>query len=135
MKIVEKEGKTYVFDIIRKKYVILTPEEKVRQQIVHWMINDLDYPIAYISIEKSIKLNDRIKRYDIVVYKSSKPWMIVECKSEKVKIKQETFEQIGVYNMALKVPYLFISNGLVHYILEIDFKQKKYNYLAEMPLI
>lgn len=133
MKIVEKEGKTYIFDIIRKKYILFTPEEKVRQQIVYWMINDLNYPKAAISIEKSIKVNDRVKRYDIVVYKASNPWMLVECKAEKVKIKQETFEQIGAYNIALKVPYLYVSNGINNYILEVDFEKKAYNYLKKMP--
>ncbi|MEZ5008721.1 MAG: type I restriction enzyme HsdR N-terminal domain-containing protein [Chitinophagales bacterium] len=133
MKIVEKEGKTYVFDIIRKKYLVFTPEEKVRQQIIEWMIADLQYPKSNISVEKSISINNRVKRYDIVVYKNALPWMLVECKAESVKIKQETFDQIGAYNIQLKVPYLLVSNGSNNYILEIDFEQRKYSYLKEMP--
>lgn len=133
MKIVEKEGKQYVFDIIRKKYLVYTPEEKVRQQIIQWMIHELKYPKSNISVEKAIAINGRTKRYDIVVYKNAVPWMLVECKAENVAIQQTTFDQIGAYNIELKVPYLFVSNGSNHYILEIDFERKAYHYLQEMP--
>jgi hypothetical protein len=109
MKIVDKDGKRYVFDIIRKKYILLTPEEEVRQFIIQLMITDFHYPKAAISVEKSFQLNQRRKRYDIVVYQSEKPWLLVECKAPSVNISQSTFEQAGYYNLELKVPYLFIT--------------------------
>ena len=133
MKLKEEEGKVYVFDIIRRKYVYFTPEENVRQHIIHWMIDELNYPKTSISVEKSIKVFERIKRYDIVVYKESQPWLLVECKSAQTKIKQEVFDQIGTYNIQLKVPYLLVTNGISNYIVQVDFAEKKFGYLQEMP--
>ena len=133
MKIVEKDGKRLVFDIIRKKYVVLTPEEEVRQQVIHWMIEKLNYPKASISVEKTFHFNERRKRYDIVVYKDAQPWLLVECKSEKVKLDQGTFEQAGYYNLELNVPYLFITNGIRHFVLEINKDKPSVTFLSEMP--
>jgi hypothetical protein len=133
MKIVDKDGKRYVFDIIRKKYILLTPEEEVRQFIIQLMITDFHYPKAAISVEKSFQLNQRRKRYDIVVYQSEKPWLLVECKAPSVTVSQSTFEQAGYYNLELKVPYLFITNGQTNFIMEIDFTTRQYKYLAELP--
>ena len=133
MKIVDKDGKRYVFDIIRKKYILFTPEEKVRQEVIHGLINHLQYPKAAISVEKAFKVYDRTKRYDIVIYKNEQPWMLIECKAEKVAINQETFNQAGRYNIELQVPYLFITNGKSNYVVKVDFENKKFNFLEELP--
>ena len=134
MKVVDKNGKRYVFDEIRKKYLVLTPEEIVRQQVIHFLTSSTGYPKASISVEKAISLHGKNRRYDIVVYAGSQPWLIVECKAASVKISQETFDQIGHYNMALKVPYLYITNGEQHYVLEVDASKKTYDFLDELPV-
>lgn len=131
MKVVDKDGKRYVFDVIRKKYLLLTPEEAVRQQVIQWMMQAVGYPKAAISVEKAIAGSRR--RYDMVIYKNSRPWMIVECKAPGVGVDQKVFDQIGHYNHLLKVPYLYVTNGEQHFILEIDFESGQYTFLKDMP--
>lgn len=133
MKIVEKEGKKLIFDIIRKKYVVLTPEEEVRQQLIHWLIDGLNYPKSSISVEKGIKVNERIKRYDVVIYKDAQPWILVETKAARVPLTQATFEQVATYNLQLQVPYLYITNGKQHFIAKVDLEKKHWSFLKEMP--
>jgi hypothetical protein len=133
MKVVDKNGKRYIFDEIRKKYLLLTPEEEVRQQVIQFLIHRLDYPRAAISVEKSIRSGGRMRRYDIVVYAGTRPWLIVECKARSVALKQDTFDQIGQYNYALRVPYLYITNGDQHFVLQIDFETGNYEFLEKMP--
>ncbi len=111
MRISEKEGKEFVYDIIRKKDVALTPEEWVRQQIIHYLINDLKYPPSLFSVEKQIKIGTLRKRYDIVIYQQDQPWMIIECKEEKEKLDKNVLQQIMAYNSELKVSYLVLTNG------------------------
>ncbi len=128
------ENKTLIFDIIRKKFVVLTPEEWVRQHILHFLISEKKYPISLINIEKQIKLNNTIKRYDIVVFNSDGSiYIIVECKAPSIKINQQTFDQIARYNFVLNADYLFVSNGLEHYYCQMDFKNEKYIFLKELP--
>ena len=115
------EQSKQIFDPIRKKFVNLTPEEWVRQNVVMYLTNDLSYPASCISIEHGLKLNALEKRTDIVVYDSrGKAWMLVECKAPSVKIDQNTLDQIGRYNIVHKAPYLFISNGLTHYMFSVS---------------
>ncbi len=111
MRISEKEGKEFVYDIIRKKDVALTPEEWVRQQIIHYLINDLKYPPSLFSVEKQIKIGTLRKRYDIVIYQQDQPWMIIECKEEKEQLDKNVLQQIMAYNSELKVSYLVLTNG------------------------
>jgi hypothetical protein len=106
-----KDGKEYIFDPIRKKYIFLTPEEWVRQQLLQYFIIDLNYPASLISVEKQIRVGSQLKRYDILVYQSSTPWMIVECKQEEIKITKENLVQLEAYTSSLHVQYLAISNG------------------------
>ena len=135
VKIQKKEGNYFIFDEIRKGYFVLTPEEWVRQNFIHFLINHHDYSKNYIKVEKQIKVNERIKRFDILVYdKGATPFLLIECKAPEVKISQSTFEQIATYNMELKVPYLVVTNGLNHFICEIDFENKTYKYLKEIPV-
>ncbi len=128
------ENKLSIFDEIRKKFIILTPEEWVRQHVVWFLISEKKYSKNYINIEKSITINKRKKRYDIVVYKpDGSIFLLVECKAPDVVITQETFDQIARYNLVLKADYLMITNGLEHFFCQIDFIEKKYTFLQELP--
>ena len=134
LEIKNNENKQYVFDQIRKKSVLLTPEEWVRQNCVQFLIHEKKYPKSLISIEKKISINSLTKRYDIVVFSSDGMiLLIVECKSPKVKISQKTFDQISRYNLVLKAQYLMITNGLSHYFCKVDFVKNKYFFLKKLP--
>lgn len=133
-KLEEREGKLYLFDVSRKKYVALTPEEWVRQNCLHFLRDVKKFPISMLAVEKGIKINQLNLRYDIVAYsKSAKPILLVECKAPEVKIDQSTFDQIAVYNIALKVPYLLVTNGISHFCCEVDFEKSSYRFLKEVP--
>lgn len=123
----------YIFDEIRKKYIKLTKEEWVRQNCVKFLINEKNFPSVLINIEKTIKVNNLIKRYDIVVYKPDGGIkLLVECKSPEIKINQKTFDQIAIYNMNLKSELLMVTNGLRHYYCEINYNNKCYTFLKDI---
>jgi len=128
------EQRKYIFDFIRKKYVILTPEEWVRQNFLKYLVEEKKYPASLIVVEKEFKLNNLSKRSDAVVYnKQGNPFLIIECKAPSVKIDQIVFEQIARYNMQLQVNYLIVTNGLSHYCCKIDFEKQSYLFLKEVP--
>jgi len=128
------ENKLSVFDEIRKKFILLTPEEWVRQHTVRFLITDRKYPISLINVEKVIKINDLVKRYDVVIYNSDGSiFLLVECKAPSVAITQETFNQIARYNLVLKATYLMVTNGLNHYFCQMDFEEQKYVFLKDLP--
>jgi len=134
LKIKNNENKQYVFDEIRKKNILLTPEEWVRQNCIQFLINEKKYPKSLISVEKKISINSLTKRYDIVVFnKDGSIILIVECKSPKVKISQNTFDQISRYNLVFKSKFLMITNGLRHYFCKIDYVNNKCSFLKELP--
>lgn len=105
------DGKEYIFDLVRKKFIILTPEEWVRQNMLHYMIHVKKYAPSLISVERQIKIGTLKKRYDIVVYQQDKPWLIVECKSETETINPNVVNQILAYQSVLQVHYLSLTNG------------------------
>ena len=110
----------YVFCIIRKKWILLTPEEKVRQFILHQLINDHQYPLKYISVEKTITVNELSKRYDIVIYNLElQPRFLIECKAEFIELKEKVLMQIAMYNIRLQVPFLMVTNGKQRFCFEI----------------
>lgn len=114
------EGKLWIFDIIRKKQVVLTPEEWVRQHIIHYFINQLNYPKSLIRIEGGLKYNQLQKRSDVVVFdREGKPWLLMECKSPERKLSQNTIMQAAVYNNNIKAKYIALSNGLQHACYEV----------------
>ena len=118
------ENKLYVFDEVRKKNILLTPEEWVRQNCIQFLIHEKKYPKSLISVEKKLSINSLTKRYDIVIFNSTGEInLLVECKSPKVKISQKTFDQIARYNLVVKSQYIMITNGLTHYFCE-TFYQK-----------
>ena len=110
-----------VFDPIRKKWIVLTEEEKVRQFFVLKLINELKIPVSHISVERKITLNGLTKRYDIVVYKETKPWMVVECKAPNIPLTQEVMEQAGRYNQTLNAEIIAITNGVEQKFFKINF--------------
>ena len=104
-------GKDQIFDPFRKIWVVLTPEEWVRQNLLQYLVQTLKYPSSLIAVEKEIKLGELSKRFDIVVYKNELPWMIIECKEAKVSLNEKTMGQILQYQQVLTAQYLFMSNG------------------------
>lgn len=133
-KLKSKENKTLIFDKFRKKYVVLTPEEWVRQHVASFLLEEKKYPISLISIEKQFLVNNLKKRTDIIIFNASgNPEIMVECKAPTVKIKQETFDQIARYNLKIKANYLFVTNGLDHFYCQMDFENETYIFLQELP--
>ena len=131
---IKKEGeKEYIFDALRKKWLLLTPEEWVRQNFLQYMILVKKYPASLIAVEKEIELVDLKKRFDIVLYKNAKPWMMVECKETTVALDRKVLDQILRYNMSLKVPYLVITNGSYCYAFAVvENKLEEINDLPEI---
>lgn len=111
--------KEFVFDVIRKKWIIITPEEWVRQNFLQYLITVKNYPASLLSVEKVIVLGELKKRCDIVVYKNDLPWMIIECKEKKIVLDEAVLQQALRYNMSLKVNFLVLTNGNMSLGLEI----------------
>lgn len=133
-KITELDGQLSMFDIIRKRNVIITPEEWVRQHFVQYLINDKKYPKTLIKLEGGHKLHGKAKRSDIVVFNSvGEKILLVECKAPSVTIDQKTFDQVARYNMVHKVNYLAVTNGIQHYYCKIDFSAGMYHFISELP--
>jgi len=128
------ENKVSIFDEIRKKFIILTPEEWVRQHVVRFLLDEKKYPKSLINVEKVLKVNGLRKRYDAVVFNpDGSIFILIECKAPEVKISQATFDQIARYNMTMKSQFLMVTNGLNHYFCQMDFENEKYQFLQELP--
>ena len=128
------ENNTHIFDVTRKKFVVLQPEEWVRQHCIHFLTNEKKYPISLINVEKVVHINGLNKRYDVVVYNpDGSIHLIIECKAPKVKISQPAFDQIARYNLALKASFLMVTNGLNHYFCTMDHRLSAYNFLEDLP--
>ena len=129
-----RENKISIFDVIRKRFVILQPEEWVRQHCIQYLIKNKGFPKSLINVEKELIVNTLRKRYDLVVFNpDGSIHLIVECKSPTISINQNTFDQIAQYNLVLNATYLMITNGLNHYYCQMDFKDKKYRFLNDIP--
>ena len=129
------KNKRLIFDEIRKKFMVLQPEEWVRQHCVRYLIKEKKYPKSLINVEKELRVNNLKKRYDIVVFNSDGSiHLVVECKSPSININQVTFDQISRYNLALEASYLMITNGLNHYYCTMDFKNERYQFLKDIPV-
>ena len=123
-----------IFDILRKKYIALTPEEWARQHFVHFLVEHKGYPAALMANEIQLKVGEKTLRADSVLYsRDLKPRMIIEYKAPHIPITQKVFDQISIYNMLLHVDYLVVSNGLQHYICKMDYNDKKYLFLEDIP--
>jgi len=133
-KITEDNGKLTLFDDIRKKHILLTPEEWVRQHFVQYLINQKGYPKSLIKLEGGLKLHGKARRTDIVVFnKEGERILLIECKAPSVSIDQKVFDQVARYNMVHKVALLAVSNGLQHYYCRINFESRDYIFIEELP--
>lgn len=129
-----KQGKVTIFDIIRRKQIILTPEEWVRQHLVHYFINQLDYPKSLISVEDGLKVNKMQKRSDIIIYnRLGKVFMVVECKAAKIKLNQNSMIQLSTYNQSYNAEYIALTNGLQIYVCRMDYVNKTSDYIDQFP--
>ena len=133
LKLFKKEGQLFVKDEIRKKNLVLTPEEWVRQHCVHFLNQELNYPLSSIGLEGKLVINEQMKRFDILVYNNGEPLILVECKAASIKIDQKVFDQISRYNLKLNVPFIWVTNGLNHFFATIDYKAQQYNFIKELP--
>ncbi|WP_282161622.1 type I restriction enzyme HsdR N-terminal domain-containing protein [Ulvibacterium marinum] len=129
-----RENKICIFDVIRKKFVVLQPEEWVRQHVIHYLIHEKRYPKSLINVEKQLTINSIKKRYDVVVYKNDgNIHALVECKAPEIRITQRTFDQIARYNMKLNADYLMVTNGMEHFYCKMDYEAEKYHFLEHIP--
>lgn len=134
IKLRSTKARPQIFDILRKKYIALTPEEWVRQHFVHFLVEHKGYPAALMANEIQLKVGEKTLRADSVLYsRDLKPRMIIEYKAPHIPITQKVFDQISIYNMLLHVDYLVVSNGLQHYICKMDYNDKKYLFLEDIP--
>ena len=130
-KVQSVQGKDQIFDPCRKKWVVLTPEEWVRQHLLQYLIQVCQYPTALIAIEKSIQLGELTKRFDILVYKQEKPWMIIECKEANENISDKTISQLYQYQQVLEAEFLIASNG--HETVGAQIKSGKLHAMQNFP--
>ena len=134
IKIANENGHLTIFDVLRRKYVALTPEEWVRQHFVHFLIEHKGYPKALMANEIQLAIGNKRLRCDSVLYdRTLKPRMIIEYKAPTVSITQKVFDQITIYNMLLHVDYLVVSNGIKHYCCQMDYDNQKYLFLEDIP--
>ena len=128
------EGRTQVFDVVRKKYLFLTKEERVRQYFINYINLYKGYPLGLIGVERTINYNGMKIRADIIIYNNQGiAQMIVECKAPEVRITQQTFDQIARYNFNLKVPFLVVTNGIQHFCCSLDYEHNKIIFLDQIP--
>lgn len=133
-KVIQRNGRPFIFDSLRKKYVALTPEEWVRQHFIHFLIEQKEYPAGLIANEVSLNLNGTSKRCDTIVYdKLAHPRMIIEYKAPHIEITQKAFAQISRYNLVLKVDFLIVSNGIQHYCCKMNYTNNSYQFIPSIP--
>ena len=132
---VQRDGDNQlIFDILRRKYIALTPEEWVRQHFIHYLIEHKGYPATMLANEVQLQVGDKSLRADTVLYdKQLRPRMIIEYKAPTVTVTQKVFNQIFAYNLLLKADYLIVTNGLSHYICKIEYNTQSYTFLEEVP--
>ncbi len=134
LKLTRKGEVIYVWDIFRKRKLILTPEEWVRQHVLHYLIDHKSIPASLIASEYGIEVNKLIRRCDGVVFnRSGKPLMIIECKAPEIKINEQTLHQIAQYNFTLKVNWLVLTNGIDTVVAFVNVENKSIDYIQEIP--
>lgn len=133
-KIQESEGKLSIFDSLRKKYLILTPEEWVRQHMISYLVKHRNYPKGLFSLEKEVVYNSLQKRFDILVLdREGGPFLLIECKAPEVTLSKKTVEQVAVYNKSIGAAYMGISNGKQHLFLKYNCDEKNYFQISDLP--
>ena len=135
LKIQQKEGKRYLFCGIRKKYLVLQPEELVRQLTIEYLVANRQYSRNSIHVERGLTVNGLYRRTDIIIYdKEVAPYLLVECKAPKVKVTQAVFDQIARYNLTLQVKFLLVTNGIDTFCCEMNYADKSYRFINEIPM-
>jgi len=130
----KENGKRLIFDQIRRKYLVLQPEELVRQLVICYLLQERNYNRNRIAIEKKLEVNGMTKRCDILVFqKDLTPWLLIECKAPQVALSEATFRQVAVYNMPLHVQYLMVTNGHSTYCCRMDYEANTFDFLEEIP--
>lgn len=133
-KLKQIDEKLYIFDILRRKYIRLTPEEWVRQHIINLLISHYQYPKALIRCEGGLTLNKLQKRTDLLTFdREGKPFLLVECKAPHIPLNQSVFDQLARYNHVHQAPFLVVTNGLMHYCCQIDFTTETLQFLDDFP--
>lgn len=133
-KISKKENQYYIFDEVRRKHLVLTPEEWVRQHFIRFLINEKKIPAGLLQIEGGLNLNNTRKRSDILLYNAKgEKVLIVECKAPSVSVTQDTFDQAARYNSVYKAPWLAVTNGLTHYYAHINHEDNRFSFVEELP--
>jgi len=128
------DGKRCLYDEVRKKWLVLQPEEMVRQLIVYYLLEEKGYNRNRISMEKGLKVNTLHRRFDLLVYDMNmQPFLLIECKAPQVAVSQEVFHQVAAYNSSLKVPYVMVSNGMTTYCCAINHEKEEFRFLEEVP--
>ena len=131
----KSEGnRSYIFDTIRRKYVVLTPEEWVRQHFLQYLVRDRGFPASLLAVEKEFSFNRMKKRTDILAYtRQGVPVLLVECKAPDVPVSAAVFDQIGLYNLSFKVPWLIVTNGMKHYCCQFNPLRDGYDFIDHIP--
>ena len=134
-KVKSEGGKKQIFDSVRKQFVVLTPEEWVRQHFIHFLHQEKGFPLSLMGVEFPLQYNGMNKRADIICFqKEGKAMLLVECKSANVSISQKVFDQIARYNFDLRVQFLVVTNGLQHFCCEMNYEENSYRFLQEIPV-
>jgi type I restriction enzyme R protein len=134
IRVKETHGRKQIFDILRRKYVALTPEEWVRQHFIHYLVEHKNYPSSLLANEVSLQIGEKRMRADSVLYDNQlRPRMIIEYKAPNITLTQKVFDQITVYNLLLHVDYLIVSNGMTTYICKMDYEKQTYKFLEAIP--
>ncbi len=131
-----KDGKTEVFDIVRRKWVPMTEEETVRQFLIHFIVEEKKIPVSHLSVERQITVNGLTRRYDLVIFNNlGKPQLVIECKAPHIELSQEVIEQVGRYNKTLHAPFIGVSNGRQHFFFRINFATEEITFCEDFPNI
>jgi hypothetical protein len=134
LEIKKEKGKSFIFDMIRIKYVKLTPEELVRQLLIQHLVHELNYPKNKIAVEVSLTVNSLPKRCDVLVYDSGfNPFLLIECKAPEIKMDEKVFQQLAIYNQEFKVPYFLMTNGLKTFVGKINYHSKSFDFEDNIP--
>lgn len=129
-----KDGKTEVFDIVRRKWVPMTEEETVRQFLIHFIVEEKKIPVSHLSVERQITVNGLSRRYDLVIFNNlGKPQLVIECKAPHIELSQEVIEQVGRYNKTLHAPFIGVSNGRQHFFFRINFATEEITFCEDFP--
>lgn len=132
-KVKKQSGTVMIFDIIRKKFVVLTPEEWVRQHVIHYLIEVKHFPVALLAVEREIDLYGLRRRFDVVVFdRTGNPWLLIECKAPSVVLNRQVFDQAFRYNITLEAPYVAITNGVKHFCGKIE-RSRGFVFLSDFP--